>query len=138
VELGGVLPGVAVGGGKADGQSAVNDAALCVQHFAKDHFTGLLPGKRCLTGGPEEPVTAGETPLAGDPDDTDGGGRGTGGNGGNRIHGISSFWFFKYGKGYHIDCKSARRSPCGAAFPVPRGTKSGTGPSRQLLKKEFI
>ena len=65
MELGGVLAGVAVGAGEADGQPLVDDAALIVEHFAEYHFMGRQVGKGAAVGGAENLVAQGKAALAG-------------------------------------------------------------------------
>ena len=85
VELGGVLPGVAVGTGEADRQPPVDHLPLSVQNLSQHHTPGLQrpegPGRA------ENPVTHREAVRTGDADDPDGGrGPSSGGNGGDGIH----------------------------------------------------
>ena len=86
VKLGGVLAGVAVGTGETDGEPPVNTAAPGVQHLSKNHHPSVLGGEGPAVGGAEHSVAQGKAPLAGHPDDADGGGGGPGGDGGDDIH----------------------------------------------------
>ena len=90
VELGGVLPGVAVAAAEADGQPLVDDGPRLVQHLTEHHLVGGLAGKGFAVPGAEHPVAEGEAAVAGQSDDADGGGGTAGGNGGDDIHKISS------------------------------------------------
>ena len=83
MELGGVLAGVAVGSGEADGHAAVDHLPPAVQHLAHHQLPGLLLRKGAAVGGPENPVAGGETAVSGEADNADGAGGAACGDGGD-------------------------------------------------------
>ena len=98
VKFGGVLPGVAVRAGEADGKAVVDAASLGVQHVSKGHLPGFLGVEGLAVGGAEHAAAQGKAPVSRDPDDADGGGGGPGGNGGDDVHQISSFSMTKFSR----------------------------------------
>ena len=91
MELSAVLPGVAVGAGKPDGKTPVNDAALVIQHFAVDRFSRILGSESFVVHGPEDLVAQRKAPFAADTEDADGRGGLGGGNSGDTVHRCISF-----------------------------------------------
>ncbi len=86
VEFGGVLAGVAVGRGEADGKPLIQHPALPVQHLAETQLPRLQFPESASRRVPEHPGTSCVAAVAGDPHNADGGGRVSRGNRGDQIH----------------------------------------------------
>ena len=86
MELGGILAGIAVGAGKADGQPPVDHPPLGVQHLAEHQFMRGEVGEEFSTERVENPVAHCEAPASGHPDNADGGGVAPCGDGGDDVH----------------------------------------------------
>ena len=88
VELGGVLPGIAVRAGENHGQALIDGFAVRAQEGSENHGPGGMGGEGAAVPGAEHGVRRGEGRGAGDAQHPDGGDAGPGGNGGNGIHGF--------------------------------------------------
>ena len=103
MDLGAVLPGVAVGAGEQHRQSDVYDASLPVVEISQHHPPGGLSADGAAVGGGEYDVQDTPGGRAGQPQDADGGGQLRCGDGGNGIgHGSHSFWGMFHGMMYGI------------------------------------
>ena len=86
VEFHAVLAGVAVAGGKGDGQNLIHGRAVLVQERAKDHGAAGMGGEGPPVGRAEHRVGDGEGLRTGEAEDADGGDLISRRDSGNGVH----------------------------------------------------
>ena len=92
VELGAVLPGVAVAGGEGHRQTPVDDLPPLVQESAQDHLPPGVVRQLPPVQRAEHPVGGGQGLGPRHPEDPDGGDLVSCGDGGNGVHSLLPFF----------------------------------------------